>query len=295
MARTVGLATSRRPRLRSRADALRPAGFGTLDPPTGVAKECFSVHSCPHGSTMNTVSFKEVLARLPRGEPLDTADLKAESITTFRASALARSGWLLHLARGVYMIPGDTLTRDGSLAFLTRRFAGLHVGGRTALDWRGVRQNLAFEETLTLWGERPGRLPVWFLDRFPARYQATSLFDHTLPAGTGIGPLPGGRSDVAVSVPERAFLELLSDVGKTQSLEEARQLSESLGNLRVPVLDQLLAHTTRIKVLRLAQMLAAELDLPWAASAERHSRRVGGGKRWISVARTGERIDLRRR
>ena len=31
----------------------------------------------------------------------------------FRGSALARSRWLIHLARGAYMLPGDTLTRDG--------------------------------------------------------------------------------------------------------------------------------------------------------------------------------------
>ena len=56
---------------------------------------------------------------LPRGEPLSTAALQARGLSAFRASALARSGWLTHLARGVCMLPGDALTRDGSLAYLS--------------------------------------------------------------------------------------------------------------------------------------------------------------------------------
>ena len=240
-------------------------------------------------------SFKAVLARLPRGEPLSTAALRDYGVSEFRASDLARSGWLTHLGRGVYMLPGDTLFRDGCLAFLTHRVAGLHVGGKTALDWRGVRHYVRFREVLTLWGDEPKRLPTWFTERFPSQYQSTQLFDDRLPEGLGLQSLPAGHPDVFVSVPERALLELLSDVGKAQPLEEARQLVELLHTLREKLLDQLLEHTTRIKVVRLAELLARELALPWAAAAKRHSQRIGGGKRWLAVTKSGERLDLKRR
>ena len=235
-----------------------------------------------------------MLSSLPRGEPLSTAALQARGLSAFRASALARSGWLVHLARGVYMLPGDTLTRDGSLAFLSEQAPGLHVGGKTALAWRGVRQNIAFREHLHLWGGAPRRLPAWFTERFPADYQATQLFDDDLPDGFGLQPLPTGDPRVLVSVPERAMLELLSDVGKAQSLAEARELVEGLSGLRDKELDRLLRHTTRIKVVRLAASLAAGMKLPWAALAQRHSERIGGGARWVAVGRSGERLDLRR-
>jgi hypothetical protein len=192
------------------------------------------------------------------------------------------------------MLPGDTLSRDGCLAFLSQRVAGLHVAGKTALSWRGVRQNVSFREVLTLWGDEPKRLPVWLTERFASRYQTTQLFDAELPQGFGLQPLPNGRPDVLVSVPERALLELLSDVGKAQSLEEARLLVEHLRMLREKTLDQLLSHTTRIKVVRLAELLGRELGLPWAKTAKRHSQRIGGGKRWVAVAKSGERLDLRR-
>jgi Transcriptional regulator, AbiEi antitoxin, Type IV TA system/Transcriptional regulator, AbiEi antitoxin N-terminal domain len=245
-------------------------------------------------STVASISFKALLTSLPRGEPLSTAALQARGLSAFRASALARGGWLLHLARGVYMLPGDTLTRDGCLAFLSGQTPGFHMGGKTALAWRGVRQNIAFREHLNLWGDAPRRLPLWFTQRFAADYQATQLFDDGLPQGCGLQPLPGGDARVLVSVPERAMLELLSDVGKRQSLAEARDLVESLPGLRTKVLNELLQHTDRIKVVRMAASMATSMNLPWAALAEKHSERIGGGARWVAVGRTGERLDLKR-
>lgn len=244
-------------------------------------------------STTETISFKKLLTTLPRGEPLSTAALAKHGVSAFRASNLARSGWLVHLGRGVYMLPGDTLTRDGSLAFLSGQIPGLHVGSKSALAWRGVRQNVAFREVVTLWGDKAKRLPDWFTKRFQAHYQATRLFDDKLPANRGMQPLPAGDPRVLVSVPERAMLELFSDIGKQQSLVEARDLVESLSGLREKVLDELLRHTTRIKVVRVAAAFATEMKLPWAHVAARHSKRVGGGKRWVAVGRTGERLDLR--
>lgn len=245
-------------------------------------------------TTLGAVSFKTVLRVHPRGEPLGVSALRRLGTTPARASAWARSGWLDHLARGVYTLPGDTLTRDGALAFLTEQIPGFHVGSKTALAWRGVRQNLAFREVLSLWGDAPHRLPAWFTDRFPARYQATQPFAESMPAGFGLQPLPTGDRRVLVSVPERALLEMLSDTGKGQTLAEARALVESLPNLREEVLDGLLKHIVRIKVVRLAAALAIELQMPWAPLAKKHSDRLGGGERWIAVSKSGERLDLKR-
>jgi hypothetical protein len=244
-------------------------------------------------STNDVFSFKSVLAQLPRGEPLGSAMLAQFGVSAYRASALARSGWLTHLARGVYMLPGDTLTRDACLAFLSHQVTGLHLGGKTALGASGMRHTVAFRDVLSLWGDRAKPLPAWFAQRFECRYQSTQLFDASLPKGFALQPLPVGRPDVLVATPERALLELLSDVGKGQSLDEARQLVEMMHSLRSNVLETLLAHTTRIKVVRLAQALGAEFELPWAPLAAQQSQRLGGGKRWVAVSRSGERLDLK--
>jgi hypothetical protein len=159
---------------------------------------------------------------------------------------LAGSGWLRRLGRGVYLPPGDELNRDAALAWHGTQVPGLHVAGKTALGWRGVRHNLAFKERLTLWGDAPARLPA----AFSATYQATHLFDDALPRVLGLAPLPEGRSDILVSTPERALLDVLSDVGKSLGIEEARHLVEGAQSLRMDVLDTLLAHLKRIKVAR---------------------------------------------
>jgi len=237
-------------------------------------------------------SFKEPLAQLPRGGPLGLELLAAHGITAKRASALVQSGWLLRLGRGAYGLPGDTLQRDACLAFLAQQMPGLHVAGKTALAWRGVRHNMAFRETVVLWGDQPARLPRWLDGIAQVRYRAAHIFDTELPAGLGLAPLAGGHPDLPVSAPERALLELLSETGSFEGLEEVRQLVESTRNLRLPLLDELLSHLTRIKVARLAARLADELELPWADLAQRHSRRLGGGRRWVAVGRTGERLDL---
>ena len=237
-------------------------------------------------------SFKEPLAQLPRGGPLGLEILAAHGITAKRASALVRSGWLLRLGRGAYGLPGDTLQRDVCLAFLAQQVPGLHVAGKTALAWRGVRHNLAFRETVVLWGDQATRLPRWLDGVVQVRYRVAHIFDTELPAGLGLAPLAGGHPHLPVSAPERALLELLSETGSFEGLEEVRQLVESTRNLRPPLLDELLGHLTRIKVARLAARLAGELELPWADLAQRHSRRLGGGRRWVAVGRTGERLDL---
>jgi hypothetical protein len=238
--------------------------------------------------------FRQILADIPRGTPLSTPVLRAGGLGAKQVARLAEGGWLQRLGRGTYLLPGDQLDRDASLAWLTESIPGLHVGAKTALAWRGVRHNLAVTERLSLWGDQPAKLPTWFTTTFPVHYQATRLFDAGLAASTGLAPLPDGRPDVAVSTPERAVLELLSDVGKSQGLEEARHLVEGARSLRMNVLEELLAHLTRIKVARLAHALAEELELPWSNLARTHSERLGGGRRWVSATKTGERLNLKR-
>lgn len=238
--------------------------------------------------------FRQLLPELPRGTPIASTWLQEHGFNAKQVARMAEGGWLQRLGHGVYILPGDQLNREASLAQLATLLPGLHVAGKTALAWRGIRHNLAIREQLILWGNKPGTLPTWFTAVFPARYQVTQLFDEGLNPNTGIAALPGGRPDVPVSTPERALLELMSDVGKGQELEEARNLLESVRSLRMTVLDELLSHLKRIKVARLMHSLAEELELPWADLARQHSERLGGGRRWVSTTKSGERLNLKR-
>lgn len=244
--------------------------------------------------TRSHSSIRRLLEALPRGEPVETATLAAHGVSPQLASYLAKSGWLQHLSRGLYLLVGDQPSRDGCLTYLARRTPGFHVGSKTALAWRGIRHNLVTREQLELWGDQPLRLPVWLTEHYPSRYQTTRLFDVGLPSDFGLQPLPEKPDGPPVSVPERAMLEMLCNVGKQQSVEEARHLTESLRNPRPEVLDMLLSHCMRIKVVRLARQFADELDLPWAKIVHPHSLRMGSDRRWMLRTRNGELLSLKK-
>ena len=85
----------------------------------------------------------------------------------------------------------------------------------------------------------------------------------------GLQPLPEAPDGVLVSVPERALLEMLSEVGVHQGIEEARNIMEGARSLRPEVLASLVKNCRRVKVVRLCASWAEELNLSWAAAAKR--------------------------
>lgn len=240
------------------------------------------------------ISIKDLLSKLDWDTPYGSRDLKALGLPSTAAARLAKSGWLKRLGRGVYQVPNAKLDINKALAYLSLEISELHVGGKTALAWRGTRHNLAHQERLNLWGLKAGRLPAWFTDLFNVTYQSTRIFDNTLPKGFGLAPLPAGNPKVMVSVPERALLELFSDTGKLQSLEETLNIAESVRHLRPDVLETLLTHTTRVKVVRLAKSLAESLELPWLEIAKKHNERLGSSSRWVAVTRNKKILHLKK-
>lgn len=186
------------------------------------------------------------------------------------------------LTRGVFSRPNDTLALHPSLTLLQRRLAGLHVGGKSALDWYGVRQYVAQQPVLQLYGWVAGQLPDWFADRFPAEYHRKRLFDEQPGALLHVGPFENRTGAPQVSAPERALLELLSDVGVRQPFQEARELVENAYSLRADVLRELLERCTSVKTVRLCLQLGREASLPWAAKLDSATLPTGSDRPWVS-------------
>jgi len=198
----------------------------------------------------------------------------------------------MRLGRGVFMFPNDTLRQDDCLRFLSSRVQGFHVGGKTALAWRGIRHNLPVREPLSLWGQRKTKLPDWFQKLFPAGYTARNPFSK-LPKNFGLQPLPETPSGALVSVPERALLEMLSEVGVHQGIEEARNIMEGARGLRPEVLATLLKKCRRVKVVRLCLQWAEELNLPWASAAKEAVGNRLGKSRWTAKLKDGTTLVLK--
>ena len=243
--------------------------------------------------TNNPNLLKRLQTELPRGAPFDHRNLAQLGISSALAHHYVKSGWLARLGRGVFMFPNDNLSREACLVFLAGQIEGLHVGGKTALAWRGIRHNLPAREPLLLWGGEKTALPAWFGQRFPARYTARDLFTTKLPANLGLQPLPEAPNGGLVSVPERALIELLSEVGIHEGVEEARNIMEGARALRPEVLATLLKHCRRIKVKRLCVNWAVELNLPWAAVAKAAVGKTGGKSRWTARLKNGTTLVLK--
>jgi hypothetical protein len=238
--------------------------------------------------------IRNLQTAFPRGAPFDHQQLTNLGISSALAHHYLKSGWLVRLGRGVFTFPNDTLRRDDCLKFLSRRVDGFHIGGKTALAWRGVRHNIPARERLSLWGEGKASLPEWFQKLFPSRYTARNPFSSRLPRNFGLQPLPEAPDGVLVSVPERALLEMLSEVGVHEGIEEARNIMEGARSLRPDVLATLLKNCRRVKVARLCVSWAEDLNLSWAVSAKKTARNRLGHGRWTHRLKDGTILLLKR-
>ena len=101
--------------------------------------------------------LNDLYGKLRPGSPVTSEELAAMSVSADLAVHYVRAGWLTRLARGVFVRPDTPLELDSSLRLLERHLKGLHVGGKSALDWHGVRHNVAQQPKLQLygWASRP--------------------------------------------------------------------------------------------------------------------------------------------
>ena len=219
------------------------------------------------------------------GHPLTLHDLAALGISSDLAVHYANAGWLVRLAQGVYARPADRLEAPGCLAVLQEKIKGLHVGGKSALEWHGISQYVAQTPVLRLYGCDSATLPEWFTSSFPAHYHRKRLFRETPETLLQVKPYKG--TSAMVSAPERALLEMLSEVGVRQPVQEAREIMEATQTIRSGVLKDLLQQCTSIKTVRLCLLFARDLALPWASELDDASLPTGSKSAWVARSAEG--------
>lgn len=231
--------------------------------------------------------LNDLYRKLKPGSPTTSEELAAVGVSGDLAVHYARAGWLTRLARGVYVRPDTPLELHPSLRLLERHVKGLHVGGRSALDWQGLRHHVAQQPSLQLYGWASGPLPAWFLQRFPSTYHRLRLFDEQPTALRRVSHFHRKADGPLVSEPERAVLEVLSGVGVRQPLDDARDLLAGVPALRAVVLQELLSRCKQVKTVRLCLTLGRELNLPWAARLDPTRLPTGSAQRWVGRSTEG--------
>lgn len=229
--------------------------------------------------------LNNLLSKAQPGVPLTVASLAKLGVSSSLAVHYAKAGWLIRVAQGIYALPNAPLQLQASLTVLQEKLPGLHVGGKTALDWHGIRQYVSPSPELQLYGWEAAKLPEWFTSRFPSTYKRKRLFEEA--PSEMLGVKRHDDTQALVSCAERAVLEMLSEVGLNQPLQEARELLESTLTLRSKTLMELLTRCNSVKTVRLCLKLGRELRLPWSAKLQEDVLPTGSSSPWVAKTPDG--------
>jgi hypothetical protein len=246
---------------------------------------------------------------LPEGLLVDATWMERKGYSTSLRSQYVAAGWLVQPARGTYKRPlGELTWQKVVISLQTLLGHPLIVGARTALELRGIRHYVSPEEPLVihLYGLEP---PPGWLSKLPLKqefrfHRSATLFKND-PVTKGLTNLSWnverntgqvtdelrtsgyeqlwGPNDwpLTLSTPERAYLEMLSQIPQQESFDLADKLMEGMTTLRPKMLQKLLVDCKSIKVRRLFFFFADRQNHPWLKRLDRDAIDLGTGKRML--------------
>lgn len=222
---------------------------------------------------------------LPQGMVVDARWLELHGYSTSLRTQYVRAGWLERPARGVYKRPTGQLSWEGVIASLQHLMkVPVHVGGRTALELLGFGHFLAESGPVRIDLYTDCALPGWLytlpLEQTFTSHRPSRLFDLDELDVETVRPLDRGTSyALIVATPERAWLEMLDGVPRSESFHHADKVGEGLRTLSPGRMQVLLEGCRSVKTKRLALWFAERHGHPWLARIERDRIDLGSGKR----------------
>lgn len=221
---------------------------------------------------------------LPEGQLVNRAWLKAMGFNRPRVDYALRAGKLVALRQGIYRRPGPALKWEHVVFSLNEMGYSFHVGGRSALELRGMAHYLPFGSPHRIDLYSPAKAPSWlqvFSDPFWFEIHPKQLF-RKLPEA-GLTSLPFGAWDWPIphSTPELALFELLADVRVTADFSTADKFFEGAVNLRPDLLSELLLTCTQVKTKRLFLWFSDRHGHTWRKGLETKGIDLGRGKRML--------------
>ncbi len=195
-----------------------------------------------------------------------------------------RSKTLKAVNRGVYRKPGPPLKWQNVVYSLSSLGYSVHVGHMTALNFHGYTHYLELSgaKVISLYCDK--KLPRWtFQIEIKEKLQQVLRNPFSFDRTAGLEEIPFGTWDwpVRYSVPERAFLELLSTVDSATEIQQADTLFEGAANLRPVLVQEMMEQCRQVKAKRLFLWLAKRHDFPWFKKLDINKIDLGKGKRQI--------------
>lgn len=229
-----------------------------------------------------STKINQILKKLPKDTIAAASWLREQGIPADLLSYYRRSGWMTSFGRGAVVKSGDKADWPGGVYALQEQLhLPIHPGGKTALTLQGFGHYVPLgRERVTLFTHRGVRVPQWFTHaEWLANLQVfkTNLF----PADYAVGlkKIDMGNFSITVAAPERAIMEVLYCLPKTESPDETKHLMEGLTTLRPDVVSELLQVCTSVKVKRTFMVLAEAERHSWLERVNTIGVDFGSGKR----------------
>lgn len=240
---------------------------------------------------------------LPEGLLVDASWLEQRGYYRSLRSQYVSAGWLEQPARGVFRRPRGSVSWEQVIISLqTLLEFPVSVGGRTALELQGYAHYLPqSQKNIHLYCDK--KLPAWvfkldieqsfiFHNRlrcFPEiefpRHTLSLTEDlsenETLEGALRITPWGQWKWPLAMSTPERAYLELLDELPKKETFHMADVTMEGLVNLSPRRMQSLLESAKSVKVKRLFFFFAERHQHRWLERINREKIDLGKGKRLL--------------
>ncbi len=229
--------------------------------------------------------INHLLKTWPVGTIATASWLESQGVYHQLVAHYEHSAWIKRIGHGAFARDGDEVEWKGALfAIQTQLNLPIIAGGKTALELQGVSHFVSSGSGnfVYLFGTPRSRLPTWFQQhdwKAKIHFAPMNLFlDNT---ALGITDKIIGKFSIKLSTRERAILELLSLVPKSQEFDEAKLLFEGLRTLRPDLLQQLLEKCNSIKAKRIFLHLADTTNQPWFKDLDLAKIDLGKGKRMI--------------
>jgi len=256
------------------------------------------IMSVQKGSKLNQLE-----RALPEGLLVDASWLERHGYYRSQRSQYVSAGWLAQPARGVFCRPRGVVSWEQVVISLqTLLEFPVSVGGRSALELQGYAHYLPqTQKSIHLYSDK--KLPAWvfkldiaqtFILHNRLRYlpevelspQVLSLTEQLSESETLDGALQIERWGqwkwpLVMSMPERAYLELLDELPKKETFHMADVIMEGLVNLSPRRMQPLLETCTSVKVKRLFFFFAERHQHRWLAHINHEKIDLGKGKRML--------------
>ena len=239
---------------------------------------------------------------VPEGVTTTRSWLMEAGLTRHALDNLVKSDQLESIVNGVYKKSGSTVSWQGILYYLQyMEKTNLTIGGITALEMQGLAHYLPLgkQKSIHLYGDH--KFPNWVNALVPDVefiYHGIKDLLGKQRVYEGKNTMPGHQEDLLtftmnqqwkeglpglrMSIPERAYLEVLMDVPNKISFDHADQLILGLTSLSPRKLQKLLTLCENVKVRRLFFWIAERYNYSWLSRIDRSNLGMGTGNRVIA-------------